>query len=408
MILVSFVLAVQLTAPAATLTVRDGSHSVSVPIVATSSGPLVQAGPVFSALGATYSRPARDRLTVQAGATHIELTLGLPFARIGTRAEPLSAAPVVRDSQVFVPLTLISEVLPRVSPEYRYDAAGAVVSRLSPRVARGSVQGTPPASPPAGAPGAAPVSTTPAARAKARSIVVVDAGHGGPDRGMSGPIGSRNKIFEADITLAVSKRLRDALQERGVDVVMTRTTDTLIALDDRGRIANKAGADLFLSIHVNAANLRWRNPRLARGFETFFLAEAKTEDEKRVADMENDAARFELDVVTEPGDPLSFLLSDMKQNEFLRESSTLAATIQHGLKPVHPGTDRGVKQAGFRVLIAAYMPAVLIELGFGTNATEARWLASAKGQQTLARAIADAAMRYLADYERRTNGVGSP
>jgi len=221
---------------------------------------------------------------------------------------------------------------------------------------------------------------------------------------MRGPIGSRNKVHEADITLAVSRRLRAALQQRGVDVVMTRTTDTLIALDDRGRIANKAGADLFLSIHVNAANLRWKSPRLARGFETFFLAEAKTEDEKRVADMENDAARFELDVEAEPGDPLSFLLSDMKQNEYLRESSSLAATIQSGLKSVHPGTDRGVKQAGFRVLIAAYMPAVLVVLGFGTNATEMRWLASAKGQQTLANALADATMRYLADYQRRTSG----
>lgn len=408
MILISLVLTAQLAAPAATLTVRDGSRSVSVPIVATTSGPLVQAGKVFPALGATYSRPSRDRLAVQAGATRIELTLGLPFARIGPRAEPLSSAPVLRDSQLFVPLALISEVLPRVAPEYRYDAARRVVSRLSPRVATGSVQGSPQATSPVAGQGPT-TAPTPRASARARHIVVVDAGHGGPDRGMSGPIGSRNKVFEADITLAVSRRLRDLLQASGVEVVMTRTTDTLIALDDRGRIANKADADLFLSIHVNAANLRWKNPRLARGFETFFLAEAKTEDEKRVADMENDAARFELDVETEPGDPLSFLLSDMKQNEFLRESSTLAATIQSGLKSVHPGTDRGVKQAGFRVLIAAYMPAVLIELGFGTNATEARWLASAKGQQALAKAIADAAMRYLADYARRTNGgTGTP
>lgn len=402
MILVSFVLAVQLATPAA-LTVREGGRSVSVPIVATAAGPLVQAARVFAALGATYSRPAHDRLTVQAGATRIELTVGLPFARVGAQAEPLATAPVVRDSQVLVPLTLISEVLPRVSPEYRYDAARQVVSRLSPRVSGGSVQGSPPAATPRPTPAAAR-----AAPAKARPIVVVDPGHGGPDRGMRGPIGVRNKIQEADITLAVSKRLREVLQERGVDVVMTRTTDTLIALDDRGRIANQAGANLFLSIHVNAANLRWRNPGSARGFETFFLADAKTEDEQRVADMENDAARFELSVDAEPGDPLSFLLSDMRQNEFLRESSTLAATVQQGLKSVHPGSDRGVKQAGFRVLIAAHMPAVLIELGFGTNAAEARWLASARGQETLAKAIADAAMRYLADYERRTNGVGSP
>jgi N-acetylmuramoyl-L-alanine amidase len=194
-----------------------------------------------------------------------------------------------------------------------------------------------------------------------------------------------------------------------VDVLMTRTADTLIALDDRGRIANDAGADLFLSIHVNAANPRWRNPRSARGFETYFLAEAKTEDEQRVAEMENESMRFEVDVQTTPGDPLSFLLSDMMQNEFLRESSTLAATIQGGLKQVHPSTDRGVKQAGFRVLITAHMPAVLVELGFGSNATEVRWLSSARGQQALARAIADATIRYLDDYDRRVNGGrGSP
>ena len=77
-----------------------------------------------------------------------------------------------------------------------------------------------------------------------------------------------------------------------MDVLMTRSTDTLIALRDRGRIANDAGATLFLSIHVNAANPRWRNPRSARGFETYFLSDAKTEDERRVAEMENDADRF--------------------------------------------------------------------------------------------------------------------
>jgi N-acetylmuramoyl-L-alanine amidase len=182
---------------------------------------------------------------------------------------------------------------------------------------------------------------------------------------------------------------------------MTRTTDTLIALRDRGRIANEKNAALFLSIHVNAANPRWRNPRSARGFETYFLSDAKTEDERRVAEMENEADRF-LNIDAEPGDPLSFLLSDMKQNEFLRESSELAAAVQAGLKPMHPSrADRGVKQAGFAVLIAAHMPAALVEVGFGTNATEAAWLKSVKGQQSLADAIAEATERYLADYARR-------
>ena len=79
----------------------------------------------------------------------------------------------------------------------------------------------------------------------------------------------------------------------GLDVLETRTTDTLIALSDRGRIANEHHGDLFLSIHVNAANPNWHDPAAARGFETYFLAEAKTEDDRRVEEMENEAVRFE-------------------------------------------------------------------------------------------------------------------
>ena len=234
--------------------------------------------------------------------------------------------------------------------------------------------------------------------------VVVDAGHGGPDRGMKGPIGAARRLEEADITLAVSKRLRDALRSRGVTVLMTRTTDTLIALADRGAIANHAQADLFISVHINAANPHWSDPNAARGFETYFLSAAKTEDEKRVEDMENDASNYDVGVEANPGDPLSYLLADMQQNEYLRESSHLAAVIQHGLGGVRPsGLDRGVKQAGFRVLVTAHMPAVLVELGFGTNASEAAYLSSGTGQQQLANAIADATMDYLSQYMQRRN-----
>ena len=234
----------------------------------------------------------------------------------------------------------------------------------------------------------------------ARRLVVVDAGHGGPDRGMKGTTTSRTRIQEADITLSVAKKVRSALVARGIDVLMTRSTDTLIALRDRGRIANDAGATLFLSIHVNAANPRWRNPRSARGFETFFLSDAKTEDDRYVAEMENDADRF-LGDDSEPGDPLALVLGDMMQNAHLRESSELAATVQSGLKPIHPSSNRGVKQAGFAVLIAAHMPAALVEIGFGTNASEATWMASARGQQSIADAIATSTIKYLDDYARR-------
>jgi len=238
-----------------------------------------------------------------------------------------------------------------------------------------------------------------------RYTIVVDAGHGGPDPGMHGPIGGRFTIYEKDITLAVSKKLARDLESRGVNVVMTRSTDTLIALSDRGRIANEHRGDLFISIHVNAANLRWKNPSSARGFETYFLSEARTEDERRVAAMENDAVRYEDGSRTARDDALGFILSDMKQNEHLRESNDLAETVQVRLARIHPGPNRGVQQAQFVVLVTAFMPSVLVEIGFGTNPGEAAFISSAQGQQTIAAAVAAAAMDYLAHYERRVGGT---
>jgi N-acetylmuramoyl-L-alanine amidase len=198
--------------------------------------------------------------------------------------------------------------------------------------------------------------------------------------------------------------VRDALKKRDVEVLMTRSTDTLIALSDRGRIANKAGATLFVSIHVNAANPRWRNPGAARGFETYFLSEAKTDDERRVEAMENEAVKYEGEEEVEPGDPVAFILNDMKQNEFLRESSDLASAIQRKLGGMHPGPSRGVKQAGFVVLVKAFMPAVLVEVGFGSNRAEAAFITSANGQAKLAAAITDAVVEYLERLEKKTQG----
>lgn len=252
-----------------------------------------------------------------------------------------------------------------------------------------------------GVPAKAPVAPPKAAR----PIVVVDAGHGGPDRGMTGPMGRGGpKIHEKDITLAVAKQLGRALRNRNIDVVYTRTTDTLIDLSDRGKIANNAGGALFISVHVNAASPSWRDPSGTRGFETYFLSDARTEDDLRVEEMENSSVRFETVPDVSKEDPLSFILSDMKQNEHLRESSELAMTIQKSLEGVHPGPSRGVKQAGFRVLVTSFMPSVLVEIGFGTNPMEAKFLADPAKQDAIARSIADATVAYLKAYEKRVSG----
>lgn len=232
--------------------------------------------------------------------------------------------------------------------------------------------------------------------------VIVDAGHGGRDPGA--PMRSTS-LREKDIALQVALKVGEALRAKGVDVVFTRSKDTLIALHDRGRIANQAKGDVFISIHVNAANPGWKNPDAARGFETYFLAEARTEDARRVEEMENESIRFESDAPVQTNDPLSFILSDMMQNEHLRESSDLADIVQKHLSAVHPGPDRGVKQAGFRVLVRAFMPAILVELGFGTNAEEAAFMANPSKQRAMARAIADATREYLERHQRRVSGA---
>src|SRR5690606_16151790 len=103
------------------------------------------------------------------------------------------------------------------------------------------------------------------------------------------------------------------------------------------------------------------------------------------------------------GSPLSFILADMKQNEHLRESSALATIVQRKLATIHPGPNRGVKQAGFKVLVTAFMPAILVEMGFGTNPSEAAFLRSEKEQRRIATALADAAEAYLAEYDRRSS-----
>ena len=182
---------------------------------------------------------------------------------------------------------------------------------------------------------------------------------------------------------------------------MTRTTDTLIALGDRGGYCTES-CDLFVSLHVNSLARRPGYTEV-RGYETFFLAEAKTEDAARVAKMENEAVRFETDqndIGTVGG--LDFILKDLQQNEHLRESARVAELVQKDLGTVHPGESRGVKQAGFMVLTTARRPAILVEMGYSTNPGDGRFLTVRASQKSMASAIADAIIEYLREYERKT------
>ncbi len=409
----TLVCALQVAAASPTmLIVRHGDREAVVPLVATNLGPALRPELLAPVLDVSVASLASGRHAVSVAGVRIELIEQVPFAIIGASVLPIAASPYLHDGALHVPLQVIAELLPRYVSGLIYDPARSELRRFAPRVSDPLLTRTPrddpasrtrtaagvvaPAVPSAARPGSA---AAPAAR-KSR-LVIVDAGHGGPDGGMHGPLAARRQIHEKDITLAVARRLRDALETRGVRVAMTRSTDTLIALSDRGKMANQLRGDLFISIHVNAANMAWRSPQRARGFETYFLAEAKTEDARRVEQMENAAVRFETGSDAKSGDPLSFIINDMAQNEHLRESSDLAETVQRHLARMHPGPNRGVKQAGFRVLVTAYMPAILVEIGFGTNPEEAAFLENPVRQREIADAVAAATLEYFEHFDRR-------
>jgi N-acetylmuramoyl-L-alanine amidase len=345
----------------------------------------------------------------------MDLIDGIPFAKLDSLTVPLSRAPQVHGGQLYLPFQFVSDVIPRYGGGYAYDVAlgelRTFAANVLIRAAAPSGSGAPPVVGRAQAqvltdtPPTPAVRTRPPPRPPARKVVVIDAGHGGPDRGMSGPIGSPVWFTEKDVVLSVAKKLEAVLRARGFDVLMTRTTDTLIALSDRGRIANSNHGDVFISIHCNAPGSNTARGARERGFETYFLAEAKTEDERRVQDMENESVKFETGANAPKGDPLNFIITDMAQNEHLRESSDLAETIQQGLIDVHPGPNRGVQQANFAVLRGSYMPAVLVEIGFGSNQSEATYLSDQANQRALARSIAESVIAYLAHYDSRIGGA---
>lgn len=403
------------TAPASasaspTLRVTNGDQSKQIAVTRhPDGGSAVRADQLADALGATFVADGGSQYHLQLAGYRVDVGVGSRFAIAGADTLPLPSAPYRAAGRVYLPFAFVSDALPQLAGGLVFDAPKAELRQFGRVVTRKPLPTAPAArnEPARAEPARGAASSSGRAPAGARQqVVVVDAGHGGPDRGMTGPLGSGAKVYEKDITLAVAKQLKEALERRGVRVVMTRTRDTLIALTDRGKIANEAKGDLFMSVHVNAANPRWNSPGSARGFETYFLAEAKTEDERRVAAMENESIRFETSVDASRDDPLGFIIRDMAQNEHLRESARLAELVQRGLASMHPGPNRGVKQAGFRVLINSFMPAVLVEIGFGTNRAEAAYMTDPDKQRALAETMADAAAAYLTQYQRKV-GSGS-
>jgi N-acetylmuramoyl-L-alanine amidase len=238
---------------------------------------------------------------------------------------------------------------------------------------------------------AAPV-PPPAPRVGLRAKIVLDPGHGGSDPGAEGV------ATEKDVTLDVARRVAQLLEDRmRADVVLTRAGDATVPLAARTARANAEGADLFVSIHANAA----RSRRL-HGIETYYLNNTADRASIRLAAMENG-----LDMITARRDrpDLRFILSDLVQVGKMEESIALATAIQRSVVGHLRGrwgdvADLGVKRGPFYVLVGAYMPCVLVETSFLTHPTEGRRLAGAAYRQAVAEGIAGGIGRFLADGAR--------
>jgi N-acetylmuramoyl-L-alanine amidase len=379
------------------ITVSGVRGEARVPVAVDGTGaPVIAAPALLSALDGS-ARVVDGWAEVNVAQQVFRFLVGAPLYLLGDQLQALAGSASVARDTLFLPFQFVAQVLPGALRErYRYDGNRArliditVASRAPPERAAAPM----------------PVRETRLSNGlRLGHIVTIDPGHGGIDPGNPGvffPRGTREK----DVTLQVGLLLREELKRRGVGVTMTRTTDTLIALGDRGGYCAEA-CDLFVSLHVNSLARRPGYTDI-RGFETYFLAEAKTEDAARVAQMENEAVRFEAgspEAVSGVG--LDFILKDLQLNEHLRESARAADLVQRNLKTVHAGESRGVKQAGFMVLTTARRPAILVELGYSTNPEDGRFLTTHASQKAMAYSLADAVVAYLLEYERKTHAADS-
>ena len=229
-------------------------------------------------------------------------------------------------------------------------------------------------------------------------VIVLDAGHGGKDPGTIGVTGVREK----DVTLGITLKLGALIEKhlKGVKVVYTRKTDKFVELYRRGQIANEAGGKLFISIHCNSMP---KKPSKANGFEIYLLRPEKTERAIEIARAENDVIKLEDNYQKHYKENLTaedFIILTMAQNAYMKYSEKFAEIASECMSKRLNMRNSGVYQAGFLVLVGASMPAVLIEAGYLSNRREEKYLRSKSGQNAIARGIANAVVKFKAEYEK--------
>lgn len=232
------------------------------------------------------------------------------------------------------------------------------------------------------------------------SVVVIDPGHGGKDPGTVG-----GHLEEKNVVLDIALRLGDYIQANYPDIkiIYTRKSDVFIPLHKRADIANKAGADLFISIHANSVEQKY-----VQGTETFVLGQHRSQDNLDVAKKENSVILLEDDYHTtyegfDPNSSESYIMFELVQDEYKEQSISLANEIQNEFRLHAQRKDRSVKEAGFLVLRRTTMPSVLIETGFLSNSADRQFMDSKSGRDQLAAAIFRAFNAYKNDVEQKSS-----
>jgi N-acetylmuramoyl-L-alanine amidase len=230
-------------------------------------------------------------------------------------------------------------------------------------------------------------------------VIVIDAGHGGKDPGASGSMS-----HEKDIVLAIALKTGRYIEQnfKNVSVLYTRRDDSFVELRDRPKIANKANADLFISIHAN-----WAKEKNVMGAESYIMGPAKDKANLEVAMKENEVMLREDDYSTKyegfnPKSSESYIMFSLTQKVYQEQSTDLAAKIQKEFRERVNRNDRDVKQSGFWVLYNTKMPSVLVETGFITNPAEEKYLNSKEGQDYLASSIFRACRDYMNEIDNKS------
>jgi N-acetylmuramoyl-L-alanine amidase len=341
----------------------------------------------------------------------LALRVDSPFFTWDGLVLQLADAPYRDGGQAYVPIQLLTDFFPRRLPDlYEFDGPRSLLRAGDPVPASG---GAGPASGGGAGQGAAgptdrrespPDLPTGPSPYDGPRVVIIDAGHGGADPGALGPRGVREKDVALGIALELARLLRG---EPSLEVHLTRDSDTFIDLWERGEIATRIKGDrhgLFVSIHANS----FPNNRSARGFETYFLSEARTEHERRVSAIENAPLSFQgQDVDPEAEPDLGFILRELRNLDHQHWSALLAELIQEEMGDFHPGPDRGVKQGVLAVLTNALMPSVLVEAGYLSHNDEGRLLGEDAFQRQAAQGIARAVVRFFERYPPGNASGGS-